>query len=660
MSNRTAVFKGAAPAESSSPNRGAHQPGPWSLLLLSSWCGLVAGLLEVAVTVLRRRSLDVHAVPMSRHFVWMLPLADLAIFCVLGTLLVPLVLWGRRGRWLAPRLLCALTLLPPIWAASPRLFGPAGLLLGLGAAARLVPVLEQRPAGLRRLVRTSFPVVVGIVALLSAWSWGQDEITEWREARRPLPPPGSPNVLLIVLDTVAAGHLSLYGYDRPTSPTIEELAPHGMRFDHAQATCSWTLPSHASLFTGRWPHELSTGWLTPLDGTYPTLAEFLGEHGYATAGFVGNYWYCATNSGLDRGFTVYRDFIFPRLTALGQTVLIKRPVEGLEPVELFLEDWLGIGSFLLRPAVERLNWLFKTNRKGAAVVNGEFLDWLSRRGQPERPFFAFLNYYDAHFPYQLSDTATHRFGIRSDDDPFEGSFTLSQSERSPRQIARNRDTYDNCVADLDEQLGELIDELERRAVLDQTWIIVVADHGESFGEHPDVVQHGSSLYQTEVHVPLLLIPPVTAGSRWAGRTVAEPVSLRDVPATIVDELGFRDGSPFHGKSLARFSHGISSAAPADRTGGDPVLSEVVPIDVLDPNPTQLLMRRCPLSAVADGGWTYIRREGDVREELYNLREDPQELHDRAADKATQPVLERMRQALLRLTAGPLTPERFNP
>ena len=660
MSNRTSVITGAARAESSSRIRDPHQLGPWSLLLLSSWCGLVAGLLEVAVTVLRRRTLDVHSVSISRHFVWMVPLLDLAIFCVFGAMLVPLVVWGRRGRWLAPWLLCALTLLPPIWAASSRLYGAAGFLLCLGAATRLAPAVERRVAGLRRLIRTSFPVLAGIVALLAATLLGQDAIKEWRESRQPLPPPGSPNVLLVVLDTVAAEHLSLYGYDRPTSPTLDELARRGIRFERAQSTCSWTLPSHASMFTGRWPHELSTGWLTPLDGTYPTLAEFLGAHGYATAGFVGNYWYCASSSGLDRGFTIYHDFIFPRLTALRLTTLIDRPIEGLEPVEQFLEEWLDIGSSLLRPAVKGLNWLFKTNRKEAAVVNGEFLDWLSRRRQPERPFFAFLNYYDAHLPYQLSDTGIHRFGIKADDDPFEGSFLLSQLDLSPRQIARNRDTYDNCVADLDEQLGELIDELERRAVLDQTWIIVVADHGESFAEHPNVVQHGTSLYQTEAHVPLLLIPPVDARSGRSGRIIAEPVSLRDVPATIADELGFGERSPFQGKSLARFSRGAAGAAPADPAGPDPVLSEVDPIDVLDPNPEQLLTRRWPIGALADGDWKFIRREGEVREELYNLREDPREQHDRSGDKAAGPVLERMRQTLLRLTGGPLTPERFNP
>ncbi len=84
-----------------------------------------------------------------------------------------------------------------------------------------------------------------------------------------------------------------------------------MRFDRAQATSSWTLPSHAGFFTGRWPHELSAGWLTPLDATHPTLAEYLGSHGYATAGFVANLFYCGADTGLERGFTRYRISSFP-------------------------------------------------------------------------------------------------------------------------------------------------------------------------------------------------------------------------------------------------------------------------------------------------------------------------------------------------------------
>ena len=109
----------------------------------------------------------------------------------------------------------------------------------------------------------------------------------------------------------------------------------GIRFDRVQATSSWTLPSHASMFTGRWPHELSAGWLTPLDRTYPTLAEFLGSRGYATAGFVANYSYCASGSGLERGFTAYEDYMFPRLTAFKAASLVDRSVEGIRGARAF-------------------------------------------------------------------------------------------------------------------------------------------------------------------------------------------------------------------------------------------------------------------------------------------------------------------------------------
>ena len=108
--------------------------------------------------------------------------------------------------------------------------------------------------------------------------------------------------------TRSAQNLSLYGYGRPTTPNLEGLAARGVRFRHAFATSSWTLPSHASLFTGRWPHELSAGWKTPLDDTHPTLAERLASLGYDTAGFVANLDYCGRETGLSRGFAHYEDY----------------------------------------------------------------------------------------------------------------------------------------------------------------------------------------------------------------------------------------------------------------------------------------------------------------------------------------------------------------
>jgi arylsulfatase A-like enzyme len=442
-------------------------------------------------------------------------------------------------------------------------------------ATRLVPLLERNARGFRRLVHISLPVALGLVVILGASPWVADRIKQSRAEAQPLPPPGSPNVLLIVMDTVAAGHLSLHGYDRPTSTTLVELAEQGIRFDSAQAAASWTLPSHATMFTGRWMHELSVGWLTPLNSTDPTLAEFLGAKGYATAGFVANTSYCARDSGLDRGFTQYQDFIFPELTVFRKTVLVSRALLAIQSTVSFLEDQLELAR--LRLYVQYLWRWFDIDRKPAAVVNRELLDWLSQRGQPERPFFAFLNYFDAHYPYQLPAGRYHRFGGTPADTRqramIEHWGDLDKRPLSPQELEFAASAYDDCIADLDEQIGILLDKLRRNGVLERTWLIIAADHGESFGEHTGVFCHGTSVYQTEVHVPFLIIPP---GGSATKRVVKEAVSWRDLAATIVDVTGQAAGSPFPGKSLARFRDGTAPAESLQPASADPPLAEVVP------------------------------------------------------------------------------------
>jgi arylsulfatase A-like enzyme len=662
MSSGTAVVEKAGPTGGSlrRPDRDAAWPGPLQLLLLSTWCGLVAGPLEVGAIVLRKQVLDLNQLSwMSRHFVWLIPLIDLAIFLILGLVLSVVVgRADRRGGWLATRLLAAVTVLAPIWAVFPRIYGIAGVLLAVGLASRLVPMLERHSLGFGRLVRISFPVLAVVGPILGACVWGMDQLAVRREEAQPLPP-SSPNVLLIVLDTVGADHLGLYGYERPTSPTLNGLAARGIRFDRAYASASWTLPSHASLFTGRWPHELSAGWFTPLDQTYPTLAEFLASRGFATAGFIANAWYCAADSGLARGFTTYRDYRFPRLTASSTASLVDRLMEGVDALEHFLEDWLDFD--LLRPVADRLWWVFKSNRKAAAEVDREFLAWLSGRRQPERPFFAFLNYYDAHAPYEMPERSIHRFGTRPRNRRELAAIVdwmqLIREKPSPSQIDFARNAYDDCVADLDEQIGRLVDELERRGVLERTWVIVTGDHGESFGEHPHEFWHGTSLHQAQRRVPLVIVPPPGGPSP---RVVGEPVSLRDLPATIVDVLGWRADSPFPGLPLSRFWTGPPPKDPqADIS--DPVLSELVPLGAFIRDPAQWVKNpRWPMAALTEGDWTYIRREGQDREELFRMRGDAQEQHNLAGDPAMQATLERMRAAMDRVTAGPLTPQRFNP
>jgi arylsulfatase A-like enzyme len=650
-----------APAGSTSLHGACNRLGVFQLLALSAWCGLVSGLLEVGTTILRKQTYDYnHLYWMSRHFVWLTPLVNLATFLLLGAVLSVLVLsWRPRGRWLATRLLAALALVSPIWASSSRLYGAAGFVLALGLGARLVPVLERHPTLFRRLVLVSFPVVAGLVFIPAAALWGEERRKAWRAEARPLPPAGSPNILLLVLDTVGAEHLSLHGYDRPTSPAIDEFASRGIRFDRAYAPSSWSLVSHATIFTGRWPHELSAGWFTPLDRAHTTLAEFLESHGYATAGFVANHWYCASDSGLDRGFAEYQDYIFPRLSACTTAVLFNRMLDGIDAACQFLEDWLDLE--VLRPASQYFWWMFKEHRKEAAVVNREFLDWMSRRRQPERPFFAFLNYYDAHAPYEVPASGINRFVVKPRNPRelrlLQDWLPFTMKGLAPHEISLGRDCYDDCVAHLDEQLGRLIDELGRRGVLEKTWVIITSDHGESFGESPGIFWHGTSLYETQLHVPLVIMP--AAGGPSPG-VVTETVSLRDLAATIVDLTGFKAAAPLPGDSLARF---WSRPALASATVASPAqaLAELVPLPYSERDPSAWTRkRRWPLAALADQDWTYIRREREGREELFRVRDDPQQRNNLANDPAVGPTLERLRRALGALTDGPLTPDRFNP
>ena len=270
--------------------------------------------------------------------------------------------------------LAALVLLPSILVAFPRIYSLAWMLVAIGLASRLVPLIERNGRVFTAIRPGQFSGGRRGRGEPGSSHLGRRPIKQERENARPLPPPGSPNVLLVVMDTVAAGHLSLHGYNRATSTTLAELADRGIQFDSARAASSWTLPSHATMFTGRWLHELSVGWLTPLDQTHPTLAEFLGERGYATAGFVANTFYCGSSSGLARGFTHYHDFFFPELTALKKAVLVNRALDGFQTIVYFAEDWLESAGLL--PYVERL-WQVAGHRSQGGGGSQSRAPWLA-------------------------------------------------------------------------------------------------------------------------------------------------------------------------------------------------------------------------------------------------------------------------------------------
>jgi len=627
-----------------------HHLGPLDVLLLSLWCGLAAGLLEVGARVLPR-SIDTsyRLYNLSRHFVWLVPLTDLLLFSGIGVFLaVATKRWPRRGGWLSPRILCALTLLPMLIVGGPQIYAEAWFLLALGIASFVVPSLERHAIGLRWSLIKTLPCMLGLVLVLAGFILGRDWLKQRRETGRPLPPDDSPNVLLIVLDTVRADHLSLHGYGRVTTPTLERMAQQGIRFDGARAAAPWTLASHASLFTGRWPHELAVKWSTPLGGSFPTLAEYLGSQGYATAGFVANTYYCSYDTGLDRGFTRYEDFDLERLGPLRTAQLVDLTLKTIAAMVQRLSETFDAGPF--RPLQEYvLGQLVVADKKHAGLINREFLDWLARRPHPGRPFFAFLNYFDAHSPYLLPKGAEYRFRLKPRTDA-EFKFLqhwgdIDKASLPPYYRTFIVDSYDNCLAYLDERLGELFDELQSRGVLDHTLVIVTADHGEGLGEH-GLFDHGESLYRTEVCVPLLFVLPTR--SRYQA-VVRETVSLRDLPATITDLVGLGPGSPLPGRSLATLwrdpSPGVASMA------GEAVLSELEVSNPANPNQGRSPAARGPLVSLATGDFVYIRNERDRSEELFDERDDPRELLNRAQDDVMQPVVQRFRARLDQIKAG---------
>jgi arylsulfatase A-like enzyme len=613
--------------------------GMADVMILSASCGLAGGELEVVARVVYRALSPTNRLYlMTRHFVWLVPLINL-VFVGLGLLLtLAMRRWPRRARWLSPRVIVAAAILPALALVGRGIYLEAWLLVAVGLAFRIVPVLERHPARWRRWLVLSMPVLLGLVLLQAGWIFSSDRIKQWREARHPVPPAGSPNVLLIVLDTVRADHLSLYGYPRPTTPNLERLARRGIRFDQARAAAPWTLASHANMFTGLWPHELGVQWTSTLRDDVPTLAEHLQSLGYATAGFAGNTFYCSYDSGLDRGFTYYRDYVLDVLSAVRTNQVVKESLKIVGQLGRFLP----ISNVTLRE-------LSEGERKNSHVVNREFLDWLAERQGQGRPFFAFLNYVDAHAPYLLPPGASYRIGRAPSSDADFRFLADDWTHADKRQVSRARlmlarNSYDNCLAYLDDRLGRLIDDLERRGVLDQTLVIVTADHGEGLGEH-ELFEHGESLYCPEIRVPLLIMEPADRGR--SPRTVTKYASLRDIATTIAGFVHPETRSPFPGRSLLvlvppRAATGAQVRADVDDTV---VLSELASPNPSDPNQGRSPAYRGPLISLAAGGFVYIKNEGDGGEELFNQRDDPGELNNLAPAPATQPILQRFRDTL---------------
>jgi choline-sulfatase len=360
------------------------------------------------------------------------------------------------------------------------------------------------------------------------------------------------SLLLITLDTTRADHLGVYGYAQARTPAIDGLAQPGLRFTQTIAPAPLTLPSHSSIMTGkRVPdHGVRNNAMYRLkDDGNVTLAEVLRDAGYQTGAFVSAY---VLNSrfGIDQGFGVYDDSF---------------------PHDPMLEE---VGRF---------------DERRAYQVTDAALAWFDGQvaAHRDKPFFAWVHYFDPHFPYFVADEFKEQFG----DEP-----------------------YDAEIAFVDEHLGRLLTRLKEDGLLEKTLIVLTADHGESLGEHGEPT-HSRHLYDSTMRVPLILhCPELFPDSRVIKD---REVSLCDIYPTVLDLLGVAHETHEGSRNF------LTSPADPDRA---------IYIETLAPLQNDGTVSLHGLRRLAD---KYILAPTP---EYYNLQTDPKELYNLAPTDPEAAVL----------------------
>jgi arylsulfatase A-like enzyme len=271
-------------------------------------------------------------------------------------------------------------------------------------------------------------------------------------------------------------------------------------------------------------------------------------------------------------------------------------------------------------------------RKNADQINRECLAWLARR-PTDRPYFAFLNYIDTHGPYAPPPGFFELFGSPRPANPFPNAEQLRAPDAARRLDVLTR-AFESCLAYLDDRVGRLLTGLESQGLLENTLVIITADHGELLGER-NLLSHGNSLYLPLIHVPLIVSFP---GRLPAGQRVDATVSLIDTPATIIELLKLKPAMPFPGSSLTRWLNPSTAASEPQMA-----IAEVSPKpagrqedgDHLTP------LNRGPMRSAVSAEYHYILN-GDGVEEIYRLAGDPDQTTNLADDASAAVELERLR------------------
>lgn len=419
-----------------------------------------------------------------------------------------------------------------------------------------------------------------------------------------------PAVLLITIDTLRRDHISAYapegGPPLVSTPAFDRLAAEGVLYTDAVSPFPETAPAHSAMFTGL--HPFRTGMLSNghrLASGYKTLAEVLRDEGYATGAFLSSF-AVDSRTGLDQGFQVYDDELFPWVRGFSEILLAK----FLMRVILRFGDPLKFDFLLERPA---------------PVTMDLALSWLDRNA--DRPFFLWVHTFDVHSPYEPhglpgyedngrpgAPSVDHRFILANERD-----FVYTDEVRQ-----KLRRLYQEEVAWTDARLGEFVAQVRARVGERPLLLIVTADHGEQLGEHGIEMNH-HGVYEQSVRVPLLIQPVRVSG---AARVVHEQVRLMDLPATVLAQLKLERDALGQTESVDLLSYvdlphqrGASTLLMGRRTASFAQgLTYGYRADLIRPGEART------------GRIKYILDPDTAREELYDLLRDPDEARSLDAEQ----------------------------
>ncbi|ELZ73771.1 arylsulfatase [Haloferax prahovense DSM 18310] len=340
------------------------------------------------------------------------------------------------------------------------------------------------------------------------------------------------NVLFVVMDTVRKDHLTPYGYDRPTTPGLDRFADKATVFEQAVAPAPWTLPVHASLFTGMYPSQHGADQENPYLEGATTLAETLSAAGYDTACYSSNAW-ITPYTHLTDGFADQDNFfeVMPGEFLSGPLAKAWKTMNDSDALRTLADKLVSLGN----TAHEYLAGGEGADSKTPAVID-QTIDFID----DSEEFFAFVNLMDAHLPYHPPEEYKERFAPGVDSTEVcqnSKEYNAGAYEIDDDEWEDIRGLYDAEIAHIDDQLTRLFDHLKETGRWDDTMVVVCADHGELHGEH-GLYGHEFCLYDPLINVPLMVKHPDLGADRRD-----DQVELVDLYHTVLDSLGVEGGEP---------------------------------------------------------------------------------------------------------------------